>query len=73
MSNENKTYKLERRVAVLGSYGDTTKEVTLGYWNGELRLDIRKWENGDLGKGVSLTEAEVRKLRDALDSTLFGG
>ena len=71
--NSNKTYTLERRFSpALGTYGDTTKEVTLGFWNGEYRLDIRKWENGKLGKGISLTEDEVRILRDHLDKILFG-
>ena len=69
---DNKTYRLERKFEPLGAYGDKTKEVTLGYWDGEYRLDIRKWENGDLGKGISLTEDEVRKLRDILDQVLFG-
>ena len=71
--NANKTYTLDRRFSpALGTYGNTTKEVTLGYWDGELRLDIRKWENGKLGKGISLTEDEVRILRDHLDQILFG-
>ena len=71
--NHNNTYRLERRFSpALGTYGDTTKEVTLGYWNGEYRLDIRKWEGGHLGMGISLTEDEVRILRDHLDKILFG-
>lgn len=73
MPNNSKTYKLERRCAVLGrADAKVTKEVTLGYWDGELRLDIRKWQDGELGKGISLTEGEVRELRDALDKILFG-
>lgn len=65
-------YHLEKRCVVLSESAGVTKEVTLGYWRGELRLDIRKWENGELGKGISLTEEEVHKLRDALDKILFG-
>ena len=72
----NGKYKLARRFEPLGVYGDSTKEVTLGYWDmgsgSELRMDIRKWENGDLGKGISLTEDEVRRLRDILDQVHFG-
>jgi hypothetical protein len=49
-----------------------TKEVTLGLWSGDLRLDIRKWQDGSLGKGISLTEDEVRALRRALDQISFG-
>jgi len=69
-------FKLEKKLGVLNPGASVTKEVTLGYWgmgNGsELRLDIRKWENGVLGKGISLTEDEVRRLRDILDASLFG-
>jgi len=72
MANESTDYKLDRRLGVLNPGSSVTKEVTLGYWDGELRLDIRKWENGDLLKGISLTEDEVRRLRDILDATLYG-
>ena len=72
MKEDNKTYRLDRRLGVLNPGAAVTKEVTLGYWDGELRLDIRKWENLDLGKGISLTEDEVRRLREILDATLFG-
>ena len=65
-------YTNYHRCAVLGEYGDTDKCVTLGYWSGELRLDIRKWKDGCLGKGISLTEDEVRKLRAALNKIEFG-
>lgn len=58
--------------AVLGIYGDVEKLVTMGYWSGELRLDIRKWKDGKLGKGISLDEEEVRRLRAALDKIEFG-
>lgn len=72
MKEDNKAYRLDRRLGVLNPGASVTKEVTLGYWDGELRLDIRKWENLDLGKGISLTEDEVRRLREILDATLFG-
>lgn len=69
---EANNYRLDRRLGILNPGDAVTKEVTLGYWGEELRLDIRKWENLDLGKGISLTEDEVHKLREILDSTLFG-
>ena len=63
----------KRIVPALGDqYGGTTKEVSLGYWNGEYRLDIRKWRGGDVGKGISLTADEVRALRKILDEVDFG-
>ena len=51
---------------------EPTKEVTIGKWNGEIRLDIRKWKDGCLGKGISLTEDEVRELRKILEAIPFG-
>lgn len=64
---------LNSKRQVLGTYWDgVTKEVTVGRWSGELRLDIRKWKDGCLGKGISLTEEEVHELRKILDETVFG-
>ena len=58
---------------ILGTQSNgVTKEVTLGTWSGEARLDIRKWDEYKLGKGISLTADEVRRLRDALNEIDFG-
>lgn len=66
-------YRVERRLRpVLGEYTKVTKEVTLGFWGEEHRLDIRKWEAGKLGKGISLTADEVQRLRSVLKNTDFG-
>ena len=65
-------------VGDLGVLGDETakrtKEVTLGCWGNskELKLDIRYWEGRMPGKGISLTEDEVRDLRAILDTVPFG-
>ena len=73
MSEANYTLK-----KVVGSLCPVSKDgvdkrVTLGYWNGEMRLDIRRWQDGiNLGKGITLNEAEVRELRKILANTDFG-
>ena len=67
-------YILRKKCATLNNPKlSITKDVTLGEWKGELRLDIRKWEDGmKIGKGISLTEEEVRKLRKVLAEIDFG-
>lgn len=40
---------------------------TLTEWGGHLRYDLRKWaENGEPGKGITLTKEELEKLYNAL-------
>jgi hypothetical protein len=46
-----------------------TKELNLISWNGrEPKYDIRDWdpEHQKMGKGVTLTEEELKKLQDVL-------
>ncbi len=66
-------YTLYQRCGVVGQLANgTTKEVTIGRWYGALKLDIRNWNNGALGTGISLSEDEVRELRMILDEVDFG-
>lgn len=67
-------YRLVKRFSPALEYmhDGTTKEVSLGYWNGELRLDIRKWDGVNIGKGISLTDEGVRELRRLLAEIDFG-
>ena len=47
-----------------------TKELNLISWNGrEPKYDIRDWdsEHEKMGKGVTLTEEELKKLKNLLD------
>jgi len=47
-----------------------TKELNLISWNGrEPKYDIRDWdpEHQKMGKGVTLTEEELMKLKDLLE------
>lgn len=47
-----------------------SKELNLISWNDrEPKYDIRDWSNGHekMGKGVTLTSEEIKKLRDTLN------
>ncbi len=49
-----------------------TKELNLVSWNGrEPKYDIRDWdpEHKKMGKGVTLTEDELKKLKMSLNGT----
>ncbi len=49
-----------------------TKELNLISWNGrEPKYDIRDWdpEHEKMGKGVTLTEEELKKLKEILSET----
>jgi len=64
-------YEIEENVGVLseGSKG-WTKELNLISWNGrEAKFDIREWdpEHVKMGKGVTLSKEELKKLRDILN------
>lgn len=64
-------YEIVKEIAVLaeGSKG-WTKELNLISWNErEPKYDIREWapEHEKMGKGVTLTADELKKMRDALN------
>ena len=48
------------------------KRLTYTSWNdGDYKFDIRSWyDNGNMGKGISLTKAELKSLYDIL-STIY--
>ena len=59
----------------LGSISESpkgwTKELNLISWNGkEVKYDLRDWapEHEKMGKGITLSLEEVRKLRDILNN-----
>lgn len=65
------TYKITEEIAVLSNAGAWALELNLVSWNGRSpKLDLRKWTDTHekMGKGVTLTDAEARALRDALNS-----
>ena len=65
------TCNIEQTLAELGSFGNSSKRLTLTSWNGNpAKLDLRTWreESGELkpGKGITLTEEEGKALMEAL-------
>jgi hypothetical protein len=66
--------KITEELAVLSVSGSGyTKEINLVSWNGaEPKYDIRSWSPGreKCGKGITLTQAEVKNLFLALQKVL---
>jgi len=64
-------YEIEKNIGVLSeSSKGWSKELNLISWNGrEAKFDIREWdqEHVKMGKGITLSKEEVRKLRDILN------
>lgn len=68
----NKIFNIERNIATLSDKDNITKEFNLIKYK-DLKntiLDIRKWDNSNddkqMLKGITLTDDEARKLKDAL-------
>jgi hypothetical protein len=71
------SYEIKERIAVLSEgKGGWSKELNLVSYNGaEAKVDIRSWqttEDGErkMSKGITLSQAEAVKLRDALNQLL---
>ena len=64
------TYEIKSHLAVLSvSSTGWTKELNLISWNGgEPKYDIRPWspDHSKMGKGVTLDEEEMAKLKEYL-------
>lgn len=64
-------YEINEKLGVLSeSSKGWTKELNLISWNGrEAKYDIRDWapEYEKMGKGVTLSAEELKKLRDILN------
>lgn len=72
MAND-KIFKIEKNIATLSDKDNITKEFNLIKYK-DLQhniLDIRKWDNSNddkkMLKGITLTDSEARKLKDALN------
>ena len=73
MAND-KIFNIKKTIAILSDKDDMTQEFNLIQYK-DLKnpiLDIRKWDNsnGDkkMLKGITLTDDEARKLKDALNN-----
>lgn len=69
----NKIFNILNTIATLSDKHDITKEFNLVQYK-DLKnpiLDIRKWDNSNddkkMLKGITLTDDEARKLKDALN------
>jgi len=61
---------IEEIIILSESSKNWTKELNLISWNGrEAKLDIRDWapNKEKMGKGITLSKEEAKKLRDALN------
>ncbi len=67
-------YEITKEIAVLSeSSKGWKKELNLVSWNGaDPKYDIRDWapEHEKMGKGITLTEEEARKLYESLGNAL---
>lgn len=67
-------YEIVKEIAVLSqSDSGYTKEINLISWNGnEPKYDIRSFspDREKCGKGITLTEAEVKTLLEAFETEL---
>lgn len=63
-------FEIKQNICVLSeSTKGWKKELNLISWNGrEPKYDLREWspDHSKMGKGVTLTEVELKKLRDVL-------
>ena len=69
---KEKIFNIEQNIATLSDKDNITKEFNLIQYK-DLKhtiLDIRKWDNNNndkkMLKGITLTDDEARKLKDAL-------
>lgn len=69
--NTEITFEIVEEIAVLSTKGSWSMELNRVSWNhGPANYDIRKWneDHTRMGKGVTLTEAEMDKLLAAFTS-----
>lgn len=68
-------YKIVEHVATLSTSGDTTKELNKVSYNGAApKWDLRTWRRtgGEekLLKGLTMTDDEIKALREAIPASL---
>ena len=65
-------FEIKKEIGVLSeSAKGWTKELNLVSWNGaDPKYDLRDWapDHEKMGKGVTLTEEELKKLKELLNS-----
>lgn len=64
-------YEIIERIAVLSENKGWTKELNKVSWNDRpAKYDLREWhhEDGKMGKGATLTDEEIRNLKEVLNA-----
>ena len=72
-SNEPLKFEIINQLGIISAgKSGWTYEFNLVSWNGvEPKYDIRKWQqHTKAGKGVTLTESELRKLKELIDKEI---
>jgi len=67
-------YEIVERIAILSAKGNWTRELNMVSWNGrQAKFDLRDWNHSDgkIGKGITLTEEELRNLKVVLNELGF--
>ena len=70
---DNFKYKITERIAILSESGKWTKELNMVSWNKRpAKYDLRVWnhEEGRVGKGITLSLAEARNLKEVLNAII---
>lgn len=66
-------YEILNNIGTLSKNGSWSKELNRISWNGkEPKYDLRDWsENHEkMGKGITLSEDELRKLKEIIDAEI---
>lgn len=66
-------YEILNNIGTLSENGSWSKELNRISWNGkEPKYDLRDWsENHEkMGKGITLSEDEIRKLKEIIDAEI---
>ena len=64
-------YEITERIAILLEKGSWTKELNKVSWNDRTtKFDLRDWnhDEGKMGKGVTLNDEEIQKLKQVLNT-----
>lgn len=64
-------YEISERIAILSEKGGWTKELNKVSWNGRsAKFDLRDWnhDEGKMGKGITLSDEEIRNLHQVLNA-----
>ena len=66
-------FEITKHIGILSETRGWTTELNMVSWNGRApKYDIRDWapEHERMGKGVTLSEEEMKKLKELIDKTL---